>query len=260
MNTLNLLPARHLSRTAPREALAGFLRRALLACSAALVAVGAVSAAHAADTDSIVKSVKFDDDSRIAKLLKEGMDPNMTTPDKLHMPLIVLAAREKSDKVAKLLASNPKTDLDKVDSADENAMMLAALNGDTGLVKLLIDKDAEVNKKGWAPLHYAAANGHDDIVQLLIDHSAYLDTPSPNGTTPLMMAARGNHIKTMKVLLDAGADPRIKNQIGMSALDFAKQYHAKDATEGLEAMFARDAAGAAGASGAAPATGQNGAK
>lgn len=257
MNTLTPPSAQRLGRTVPRRTFANFLRRSLAACSVALVAAVAVAPAYAADADSIVKAVKFDDDKRIAKLLAQGTDPNMTTPDKLHMPLIVLAAREKSDKVAKVLASNPKTDLDKTDSADENAMMLAALNGDLDLVKLLIDKDAEVNKKGWAPLHYAAANGHDDIVQLLIDHSAYLDTPSPNGTTPLMMAARGNHITTMKVLLDAGADPRIKNQIGMSALDFAKRYNAKDATEGLEAMFARDAANAPGG---APASGQNGAK
>src|SRR6202035_4532539 len=97
---------------------------------------------------------------------------------------------------------------------------------------------------------------HDDIVQLLIDHSAYIDAASPNGTTPLMMAARGDHITTMKVLLSGGADPRLKNQIGMTALDFAKRYHAKDATEGLEAMFAREHA----ASGAAPSAGQNSAK
>jgi ankyrin repeat protein len=44
--------------------------------------------------------------------------------------------------------------------------MLASLNGDAGLVKLLIDKGAEVSKKGWAPLHYAATNGHDDVVKI----------------------------------------------------------------------------------------------
>ncbi|CAN7348483.1 ankyrin repeat domain-containing protein [Trinickia sp. LjRoot230] len=224
---------------------------------AAFAALTMAEQAFAADTDSVIKAVKFDDEARVAKLLKAGMDPNTTTPDKLQMPLVVLAAREKSENVAKLLAENPNTDLEKLDSAGENAMMLAALNGDIALVKLLIDKGAEVNKKGWAPLHYAAANGHDDIVQLLVAHSAYLDAASPNGTTPLMMAARANRISTMKVLLDAGADPRLKNQIGMTALDFAKRYNAKDATEGLEAMFAR--AGAS-ASGGAPTTGQNGAK
>jgi ankyrin repeat protein len=230
------------------------LRRVLMACAGSIVALTMSVQAHASDADAMVKAVKFDDTAYVTKLLKRGMDPNMT--DEGGAPLIVIAAREKSDKVAKLLADYPNTDIEKVDSHDENAMMLAALNGDIDLVKLLIDKGAEVNKKGWAPLHYAAANGHDDIVQLLVDHSAYIDAASPNGTTPLMMAARGDHITTMKILLNAGADPRIKNQIGMTALDFAKHYQAEDVTKGLEDMFARDQA----ASGAAPAAVQNGAK
>jgi ankyrin repeat protein len=231
------------------------LRTMLLAWVAPLIALTMAAQAHANDIDAIVKSVKFDDTAGVAKLLKRGVDPN--TVDSEGMPLLVLAAREKSDNVAKLLVDDPKTDVEKTDSHDENAMMLAALNGDLNLVKLLADKGAEVNKKGWTPLHYAAANGHDDVVQFLVEHSAYIDAGSPNGTTPLMMAARGNHVTTMKVLLDAGADARLKNQIGLTALDFAKRYHAKDATEGLEAMFAREQSAA---SGAAPAAGQNSAK
>jgi uncharacterized protein len=256
MNMLIAVPRfAALVRIAQRTATRRGLWRHLTACTG-FVALTMTAQAQTTDTDSIVKAVKFDDAAQVSKLLKRGMDPN--TVDDKGMPLLVLAAREKSDNVAKVLLANPKTDLEKADSNDENAMMLAALNGDIDLVKQLIDKDAEINKKGWAPLHYAAANGHDDVAQLLIDHSAYIDAASPNGTTPLMMAARGNHITTMKVLLDGGADPRLKNQLGMTALDFAKRYHAKDATEGLEAMFARERPAAA--SGAAPAAGKNSAK
>jgi len=229
-------------------------RSAALACAGALASLAV--AAHASDVDSLVKAVKFDDAHAVQKALAHGADPNVT--DKQGMPLIVLAAREKSDKVAKALMADAKTDVEKLDAAGENAMMLAALNGDLDLVKALIDKGAEVNKKGWAPLHYAAANGHDDVVQLLLDNSAYIDAGSPNGTTPLMMAARGNHLSTVKVLLDAGADSRVKNQLGLTALDFATRYHAKDVAEGLRDMYAREAAAASAASGASiPA--QNGA-
>ena len=115
--------------------------------------------------------------------------------------------------------------------------IMAALNGDMDFVKLLIAKGAEVNKKGWTPLHYAAANGHDDIVTLLLRYSAYVDAGSPNGTTPLMMAARGGHVSTAKLLLDAGADINVKNQIGLNALDFAKQYKEPDAIKGLTARM-----------------------
>jgi ankyrin repeat protein len=231
------------------------MRRAATA-SVALGLAGALFAAlpaQAASIDSLVKSVKFDDVKGVQKDLANGMDPNAT--DDQGMPLLVLAAREKSDKVAALLIDNPKTNIEAEDRAGENALMLAALNGDLELVKLLVSKDAEINKKGWAPLHYAAANGHDDVVKLLLDHSAYVDAGSPNGTTPLMMAARGDHLSTVKILLDNGADLSVKNQLGLTALDFAKHYNAPDVTKGLSARMAQQ-----GASGTGTAAPQNGAK
>ena len=218
-----------------RRALA--VRATLASFAGALVAALALvaPAAHAAPIDSVVKSVKFDYAEGVAKALADGQDPNAT--DEHGMPLLVLAAREKSDKVAAVLLDNPKTKVDAEDSAGENALMLAALNGDVDLVKLLITKGAEVNKKGWTALHYAAANGHDEIAKLLLGYSAYVDAPSPNGTTPLMMAARGDHVSTIKLLLDGGADLNAKNQIGMNALDFAKQYKSPDAIKDLSARM-----------------------
>ena len=223
-----------------------------------LTAAAIAQPAFAAPADSMIKAVKFDDVSAVKKLLAQGVDPNLV--DNTGAPLLVIAAREKSDKVGKLLADNPNIDLEKLDSAGENAMMLAALNDDLNFVNMLIAKDAEVNKKGWTPLHYAATNGHDDVVKVLLDHSAYIDAGSPNGTTPLMMAARGGHLSTVKLLLDEGADLRVKNQLGLTAVDFAKQYHEKDVAEGLAARLASmQNQGAAGASGV-PQTGTNSAK
>jgi ankyrin repeat protein len=223
-----------------------------------LTAAAIAQPAFAAPADSMIKAVKFDDVSAVKKLLAQGVDPNLV--DNTGAPLLVIAAREKSDKVGKLLADNPNIDLEKLDSAGENAMMLAALNDDLNFVNMLIAKDAEVNKKGWTPLHYAATNGHDDVVKVLLDHSAYIDAGSPNGTTPLMMAARGGHLSTVKLLLDEGADLRVKNQIGLTAVDFAKQYHEKDVAEGLAARLASmQNQGATGASGV-PQTGTNSAK
>ncbi|WP_345814094.1 ankyrin repeat domain-containing protein [Paraburkholderia sp. PREW-6R] len=206
---------------------------AALACAALASLIA--SPAQAAPIDSLIKSVKFDDVDGVNKLLAKGMDPNSV--DNQGIPLLVLAAREKSDKVGAALLANPKTNIEIQDKAGENAMMMAALNGDIDFVNQLIAKDAEVNKKGWAPLHYAAANGHDDIVKLLLDHSAYVDAGSPNGTTPLMMAARGGHVSTVKLLLDNGADLTVENQIGMTALDFAKAYKEPDVVEGLTARL-----------------------
>ena len=104
--------------------------------------------------------------------------------------------------------------------------MLASLNGDLGLAKLLIDKGAEVSKKSWTALHYTVTNDQDVVVKLLL--------------------ARGNHATTVTLLLDQGADPALKNQLGISALDFAKHYKAPDAIEILSKRTVRIGAGTPG--------------
>ena len=100
-------------------------------------------------------------------------------------------------------------------------------------MKALLDKEAEPNTTGWTALHYAATVGNDEIVQMLLDASAYIDAGSPNNTTPLMMAARGGKILTVKLLLDSGADATLKNDVGMSAIDFAKKFNHQDIVDGL---------------------------
>ncbi|MNR23243.1 Ankyrin repeats (3 copies) [compost metagenome] len=75
------------------------------------------------------------------------------------------------------------------------------------------------------------------MVKYLVDHAAYIDAESPNGTTPLMMAARGGHIDTVKLLLDEGADLRLKNQQSMTAIDFAEQYNQKEIADGLKSRW-----------------------
>jgi ankyrin repeat protein len=72
------------------------------------------------------------------------------------------------------------------------------------------------------------------MMHLLIDNDAYIDAESPNGTTPLMMAAYYATPNAVKLMLEEGADPTLKNQDGMTALDLAL---AKDKT--LSAQYIR---------------------
>lgn len=207
-----------------------FTRRVAAAC-VALGLIGVSLEAVAAPLDTMVKAVKFNDVSGVRKMLSKGVDPNAV--DDQGIPLLVIAAREKSNDVALILMDDKRIDLQKQDKSGENAMMLAAIEQDAPMVQALIAKGAEVNKKGWTPLHYAASSGDDEIVKMLLDASAYIDAGSPNGTTPMMMAARAGHVSTIDLLVSQGADPTVKNQLGMTAQDFAKRYSEKDAITAL---------------------------
>ena len=114
--------------------------------------------------------------------------------------------------------------------------MLASLQGLLGLCRQLIDKGADVNKPGWTALHYAATRGHLAVIVLLLDSYAYIDAASPNGTTPLMMAARYGTPEAVKLLLGAGADPSLKNEQNLSAIDFAQYANRAESAETIAAF------------------------
>ena len=76
------------------------------------------------------------------------------------------------------------------------------------------------------------------MMRLLIENHAYLDAESPNGTTPLMMAAHYGSPMATKLLLEEGADPRLKNKLGLTALDFAAKAKQSDAELYIQAFSA----------------------
>ena len=82
-------------------------------------------ATAATSNSALVKAVVFNDTKSIAQALKAGVDPNST--DEKGNPLLVIAMREKSVDVARLLIDDKRTDLDATNAAGENAMMIASL-------------------------------------------------------------------------------------------------------------------------------------
>ena len=194
-----------------------FLQRGLqLAAMASLPKL-----ASAGSYTDFFRAVNIDDVGVVSSLLAQGFDPNAV--DSKGNSALYLALRYQSLKVAKLLIDDPKTHLDQLNPFDENALMIASLQGDLAIVELMVEKGAEINKAGWTPLAYAASKGHTDVVKFLLDHSAYIDAAAPNGTTPLMMAAYFGYDDTVRALLDEGADPKLKNAMGFTAVDLAVQ-------------------------------------
>jgi uncharacterized protein len=207
-----------------RKLLSSFSAVAVMAAFPGIVRAGAYV--------DFFRAVKIDHAPIVKSLLERGLDPNIIEPERGDTGLI-LALREDAMNVFDVLLSAPDIDLEAKSGNGDNALMIACFKGNKAAVEALLAKGAEVNRPGWTPLHYAAAGGHNDIVRVLLDKSAYIDAESPNKTTPMMMAARGGHILTVKLLLDEGADATLRNDLGMSAIDFAAKYEHKDIAEGL---------------------------
>ena len=72
---------------------------------------------------------------------------------------------------------------------------------------------------------------------LFRSNHAYIDAASPNGTTPLMMAAQYGSAEMVKFLLDEGADPTLKNQLGLTAVNFAQRVSRSELAAQLSAAI-----------------------
>jgi ankyrin repeat protein len=205
--------ARRMARRMPP--LASALAVALL-----LLAIAPAAQAQAAP-QAFFNAVARDDDADTRVYLLRGA--SAAAQDRNGTPALVLAAAERSFKVVRTFLDIPGTEVDLANRAGETALMYAALHGSLETVQLLIDKGAQVNRQGWTPLHYAATNGSLPVVRLLLEHHAYIDAESPNRSTPLMMAVRQRHEVLAKELVDAGADPTVRNDAGLTAADYAER-------------------------------------
>lgn len=184
------------------------------------------NAANAGSFEDFFTAIQRDNAGSIQTLLQRGFDGN-TTDVQGHSGLY-LALKGENLNAAKALLAWPKIKTETRTAQDESPLMIAALEGQLDICTQLIAKGADVNKTGWTPLHYAATRGHLDVIRLLLDQYAYIDAASPNGSTPLMMAAQYGSDDAVRLLLDEGADPLLKNQKGLTAIDFAQTANRPD--------------------------------
>jgi uncharacterized protein len=185
--------------------------------------------------EDFFSAIKRDDVQAVQSLLQRGFDPNTLDPKKRHG--LFLALSEPSPKVAQALIQAPKIDLNPITHDGETPLMMAVFKGQSELAVKMIALGADVNKTGWTPLHYAATAGNVQLISVLLEKHAYIDAESPNKTTPLMMAAQYGTPGAVKLLLEEGADVGLKNDLGLSALDFAQLGKKQDSVDIIAAFI-----------------------
>jgi RNA polymerase sigma factor (sigma-70 family) len=104
------------------------------------------------------------------------------------------------ERVKTLLKEDPRL-LVARDPMGNTALIIAVNSGHAALADLLFDAGVD------PALHEAAAIGDVARVRAALDgHPGQLDTDSPEGFTPLALAAHFGHLEVMGLLIDRGAD------------------------------------------------------
>ena len=104
-------------------------------------------------------------------------------------------------------------------------LMTAALSGKADAVRLLLTRGAKVDAKeqykGQTALMWAASEGNTAAADVLLEAGADLKLKSTGGFTPLLFAVRNAHIDTAVTLLKHGANVNDVTPDGSSALSVA---------------------------------------
>jgi ankyrin repeat protein len=103
----------------------------------------------------------------------------------------------------------------------------AAALGDAQRVATLLGRGDSADLRswdGWTPLHLAAYTGRAEAARALVSRGAPVDAVSTNATknTPLCaaLAGSGDH-EIVRLLLEAGADPNFRAELGVTPLHLA---------------------------------------
>ena len=112
-----------------------------------------------------------------------------------------------------------------VDRDGKTPLMLAAFEGHTATVQVLLANGVQVNAKdkdGATALMLAASRGHTNVVAALLAKGADVNLQNNTGQTALMLAMVGGHGDVAQALLAKGADLELKNQAGQTAVTLAQ--------------------------------------
>jgi len=102
---------------------------------------------------------------------------------------------------------------------------LASYRGHLEIGKWLLDHGADVNARDdldWTPLYIAALNEQRAFARMLLENGAM--TNVSHWETPLHVASRYGHVEVVRLLLEHGADLRVRDRFDRTPSEVASHY------------------------------------
>jgi ankyrin repeat protein len=169
--------------------------------------------------ETFLEAVQNRDRAKIQELLDMGANINARSRINRYYALQYAINWPDANLVKWLLDKGADVEL-KHDGGDTALMLAASANGPmyTNIVRLLLERGADVRAGGNRALLNAANEADPEVVRLLLKKGADLRARDSEGNTVLMYAAEGDSLEVVRILLDAGADVEAVNELGETVL------------------------------------------
>jgi len=136
---------------------------------------------------------------------------------------LLIAAEEGHDQLIRLLLDRG-AEVNAQGGAFGNALQAASRGGHEKVIQVLLDRGAKVNAQGGLydnALQAASAHGHEQIVQVLLDRGAKINAQGGHYDNALQAASLYGNENIVQVLLDRGAKVNAQGEYHGNALQAA---------------------------------------
>lgn len=201
------------------------------------------------DKTLLMLAVEKGDLSSVIALLKHGANPFLT--DEKGQTALMKAVLFNQDIMVPFLTGAMNGNVNQIDHEGNRAIDLARLNQKEKMVELLSQFAPDQNEedfllkevkktfesggdfdkpdeKGISFLAKVIFHKYNKIADYLLNKNVQVNCQCQRGFTPLMMAVASRNEEMIFRLIEKGANPLLKNKLGMTALEMAQNFELKE--------------------------------